>query len=54
MAKELDAILDHGEATHAASCLTEDGHASFLVQVISPIYETMAAVSSELYSSFWL
>ncbi|XP_048229033.1 callose synthase 10 isoform X2 [Ricinus communis] len=42
MAKELDAILDHGEANHAASCLTDSGSASFLERIICPIYETMA------------
>ncbi|KAL2492350.1 Callose synthase 10 [Abeliophyllum distichum] len=43
MARELDAILDHGEATHAASCKTENGSISFLEQIICPVYETMAA-----------
>ncbi|KAL8517464.1 hypothetical protein ACS0TY_015636 [Phlomoides rotata] len=43
MARELDAILDHGEVTHAASCTSEDGSVSFLVQIISPIYETVKA-----------
>ncbi|XP_050224596.1 callose synthase 10 [Mercurialis annua] len=42
MAKELDAILDHGEANHAASCTADSGSVSFLEQIISPIYETMA------------
>ncbi|CAK7336614.1 unnamed protein product [Dovyalis caffra] len=42
MAKELDAILDHGEANRAASCITESGSVSFLEQIICPIYETMA------------
>ncbi|KAG6633255.1 hypothetical protein I3843_12G034200 [Carya illinoinensis] len=42
MARELDAILDHGEANRAASCRTESG-VSFLEQIICPIYETMAA-----------
>lgn len=41
MARELDAILDHGEANHAASCITADGSVSFLEQIICPIYETM-------------
>lgn len=45
MARELDAILDHGEVIHAASCTSEDGSVSFLVQIISPIYETVKAVS---------
>ncbi|PON45648.1 Glycosyl transferase [Parasponia andersonii] len=43
MAKELDAILDHGEAKHAASCITETGSVSYLDQIICPIYKTMAA-----------
>ncbi|KAK4778668.1 hypothetical protein SAY86_006196 [Trapa natans] len=43
MAKELDAILDHGEASIAASCKPESGPASFLEQIICPIYDTMAA-----------
>ncbi|KAH9720653.1 callose synthase 10 [Citrus sinensis] len=42
MAKELDAILDHGEANPAPSCITEDGSVSFLDKIIRPIYETMA------------
>jgi len=45
MAKELDAILDRGEAEAAASCLTENGSAKFLEKVICPIYETLADVS---------
>ena len=51
MAKELDAILDHGEANHAASCITERGSVSFLEQIICPIYETMRAVSGSYYNS---
>uniref|UniRef100_A0A6M2EI67 1,3-beta-glucan synthase n=1 Tax=Populus davidiana TaxID=266767 RepID=A0A6M2EI67_9ROSI len=43
MAKELDAILDHGEANRAASCITERGSVSFLEQIICPIYHTIAA-----------
>ncbi|KAF8390568.1 hypothetical protein HHK36_025095 [Tetracentron sinense] len=43
MAKELDAILDHGEAKPAASCMSENGSVSFLDQIVCPIYETMAA-----------
>ncbi|KAL9267095.1 Callose synthase 10-like protein [Drosera capensis] len=42
MAKELDAILDHGEAEHAASCRSEDGSVSFLDQIIRPIYQVIA------------
>ncbi|KAF3437237.1 hypothetical protein FNV43_RR19990 [Rhamnella rubrinervis] len=43
MAKELDAILDHGEADPAASCKTDTGSVSYLEQIICPIYETIAA-----------
>ncbi|GFQ03859.1 callose synthase 10 [Phtheirospermum japonicum] len=42
MARELDAILDHGEATHAASCISENGSVAFLEQIICPIYGTLA------------
>jgi len=45
MAKELDAILDHGEAGPAQSCLTDDGSAKFLEKIICPIYDTLAKVS---------
>lgn len=45
MAKELDAILDRGEAEAAASCVTDDGSAKFLEKIICPIYETLADVS---------
>lgn len=44
MAKDLDAILDHGEANPAPNCITEDGSVSFLDKIIRPIYETMALV----------
>ncbi|KAK6250205.1 hypothetical protein QUC31_007692 [Theobroma cacao] len=43
MAKELDAILDHGEANPASSCTAEGGYVSFLEKIICPIYDTMAA-----------
>ncbi|XP_011072986.1 callose synthase 10 [Sesamum indicum] len=46
MARELDAILDHGEATHATSCISENGSVSFLEQIICPIYETLAEEAS--------
>lgn len=49
MAKELDAILDHGEAGPAASCVSEDGSAKFLEKIICPIYEVLAAVSSFIH-----
>ncbi|KAK7411053.1 hypothetical protein VNO78_02407 [Psophocarpus tetragonolobus] len=42
MAKELDAILDHGEAAPALSCVTEDGSAKFLEKIICPIYVVLA------------
>lgn len=45
MARELDAILDHGEAHPAPSCTTGSGSVSFLDQIISPIYDAMASVS---------
>lgn len=45
MAKELDAILDHGEAGPAGSCLNDDGSVKFLEKIICPIYEILAAVS---------
>lgn len=48
MARELDAILDHGEAYPAASCTGENGSVSFLEQIICPIYETMTKVSKSL------
>lgn len=46
MARELDAILDHGETTHATSCISEDGSVSFLDQIIRPIYKTLQKVSA--------
>ena len=46
MAKDLDVILDHGVADPATSCKSENGHVSFLDQVICPIYETILKVSS--------
>lgn len=45
MAKELDAVLDHGEAYRAASCKTETGSVSYLEKVIKPIYATLEAVN---------
>lgn len=51
MAKELDAIIDHGEANPAPSCITESGSVSFLEQIICPIYDTMALVS--LFFTFY-
>ncbi|KAB2609212.1 callose synthase 10-like [Pyrus ussuriensis x Pyrus communis] len=43
MARELDAMLDHGEAYPAASCRTESGSVSFLEQIGLPIYEALDA-----------
>lgn len=42
MARELDAILDHGEASPANSCVGESDTVSFLAQVIQPIYDTLS------------
>ncbi|KAJ8465898.1 hypothetical protein OPV22_028450 [Ensete ventricosum] len=42
MAKDLDAILDSQIAVPAKHCTCADGSVSYLKQVISPIYETMA------------
>lgn len=47
MAKELDGILDSSDAETAKSC-TSEGSTSFLERIITPIYDTMAAVSSLL------
>ncbi|KAL0318851.1 UNVERIFIED_CONTAM: Callose synthase 10 [Sesamum angustifolium] len=47
MARELDAILDHGEATHATSCISENGSVSFLEQIICPIYKILAEEASK-------
>ncbi|KAF6157565.1 hypothetical protein GIB67_004503 [Kingdonia uniflora] len=47
MAKELDAILDHGEAQPAASCGDENGSVSYLDQIICPIYKTLSAEADE-------
>ncbi|WOL18279.1 callose synthase 10 [Canna indica] len=44
MTKELDAILDSHEAVIAKSCICmDDGSVSYLKQIISPIYDTIAA-----------
>ncbi|KAL4584830.1 hypothetical protein LXL04_009440 [Taraxacum kok-saghyz] len=42
MARELDAVLDHGEANHAQSCTCDDGSVSYLSKVIQPIYTTLS------------
>lgn len=52
MARELDAKLDHGVATRSTNCTAENGSTSFLEQIIGPIYETLAAVSSFLFKYF--
>jgi len=44
MAKELDAILDQPEAIPAKSCTNNDGDVTYLQEIITPIYDTMAAV----------
>ncbi|KAI3874126.1 hypothetical protein MKX03_029802 [Papaver bracteatum] len=41
MAKELNVILDQGEAQPAVSCIGDSGSVPYLEQVVSPIYETM-------------
>ncbi|XP_006351455.1 callose synthase 10 [Solanum tuberosum] len=43
MARELDATLDHGEASPAPSCVGEDQSVSFLEQIIRPIYDTIVS-----------
>ncbi|KAM1322402.1 hypothetical protein ACFXTH_015238 [Malus domestica] len=43
MARELDAMLDNGEAYPAASCKTESRSVSFLEQIGLPIYEALDA-----------
>lgn len=51
MARELDAILDHGEVTHAASCISEGGSVSFLDQIICPIYDTVKKVGAFFFTA---
>jgi callose synthase len=53
MAKELDGILDSSEAEPAKSCITGDGSTSFLEKIITPIYETMAAVGLSINGSIF-
>ncbi|KAI3847257.1 hypothetical protein MKX03_023932 [Papaver bracteatum] len=48
MAKERNAILDHGEAQPAISCTGDNGSVSYLEQVASVIYETMVKVVPHL------
>lgn len=45
MAREMEEILRQQTAQPANSCVSENG-VSFLDQVISPLYEVIAAVSS--------
>ena len=52
MARELDAILDHGEAHPASNFTNEDGVVSYLEQVICPIYKIMQEVSKPC--ALWL
>ncbi|XP_075514445.1 callose synthase 10-like isoform X2 [Primulina tabacum] len=42
MARELDTILDHGDAIKAAYCTSESGSSTFLERCILPIYTTMS------------
>lgn len=51
MAKELDGIIDSSEAEFAKSCITSDGSTSYLEKIITPIYETIAAVGSFIKGS---
>lgn len=51
MAKELDGIIDSSEAEFAKSCITSDGSTSYLEKIITPIYESMAAVGSFIEGS---
>ncbi|KAI3920550.1 hypothetical protein MKW92_007996 [Papaver armeniacum] len=41
MSKELNAMLDHGEAQPVVSCTGDNGSVSYLELVIAPIYETI-------------
>ncbi|MCL7032228.1 hypothetical protein MKW94_010820 [Papaver nudicaule] len=50
MGKELDAILDHGDAQPAASSIGDNGYVSYLKQVICPIYETMPKIHNLLFN----
>ncbi|QHO49374.1 Callose synthase [Arachis hypogaea] len=54
MGKELDAILDHGEAYLASSCTATDGSVKFLEQIICPRYEIQAAVSCIICRSCYI
>lgn len=51
MAKELDGIIDSSEAEFAKSCITSDGSTSYMEKIITPIYESMAAVGSFIEGS---
>lgn len=47
MAREMDEIMHEQTAKRAASCVvTTTGEASFLDQVVSPLYDIVAAVST--------
>nr|KAJ0190211.1 hypothetical protein LSAT_V11C800454160 [Lactuca sativa] len=42
MAREFNAILDHGQASSTHSFICEDNSVSFLAHVIQPIYNTLS------------
>jgi hypothetical protein len=49
MAREMDEIMREQTAKRAASCMVAaTGEASFLDQVVSPLYNIIAAVSTLL------
>lgn len=50
MAREMDEILKQQNAQRANSCIKDDG-ASFLDQVIAPLYEVVAAVRFPFFCS---
>lgn len=52
MARELDATLDSGEASPAASCVGEDNSVSFLAHVIQPIYDALSKVSESFHNIY--
>lgn len=49
MVREMDEILRQPIAEPANSCKSEDNSVSFLDQVISPLYEVVAAVCLSSY-----
>ncbi|XP_038689769.1 uncharacterized protein LOC119988703 isoform X1 [Tripterygium wilfordii] len=60
MAKGVEEILDHGEASPVTSCMTENGFPSFLEQIICPIYEikygfgTLFMTWKSIVAAFWV